>query len=229
MDLNLKHKSNHIPLWQKNSSLPVLLVAGLKHRGNPLSCVRWETVAEGQRTHISNITTGLSGMARSITQCVAASSPFQSSYCRPQEWRLSGTGGRPGSWRKTVDRQTSSTSHPAAGSEAPSGASRDGSVRKQMFEYRIMTAAALTGFMMTYGNVTAVDQYLQDWVVFGWIQRGQVIQGAVDGPVNPFSEFTGQMFCVTLLEFPSQDVWKKLETNEKKPRRFRVIHQGRSA
>ena len=64
---------------------------------------------------------------------------------------------------------------------------------------------------MTYWNVTAIDQYVQDRVaVVERVQRGQVIKGGVDRPISPLSEFTGQVFGVTLCELSTQNMPENL-------------------
>lgn len=148
------------------------------------------------------------------------SSPFLLCY-RPPQWTWSGTRGRPGSWRKTFDLQTSSISPPAVDPEAPSAASRDGSERRQedtdVWVCKNNTSSSDRAYKTrTHRNVAAVDQDLHDWVFFVRVHRGKVIQGAVDRPVDPLSEFTGQMFGVTLVELPLKDVRKKLQTNRRK-------------
>lgn len=144
------------------------------------------------------------------------SSPLHPSYCKLQQWRCTGTGSRPGSGNKTYDPQTFSTSSPAVGSEAPSGASHDGSERGHeetdvWVQYNVNRWSDRAHDDGTHRDVTAVDQYLHNWVVLIWIHRGQVIQEAVDRSVNPLSEFAGQMFSVTLLKLPFEDVWKNLQ------------------
>lgn len=63
----------------------------------------------------------------------------------------------------------------------------------------------------THRYVTAVDQYLHDWLVLVGVHRGQVVQETLDWPISPFSEFTGQMFDVRLVELPFQDMWENLQ------------------
>lgn len=114
-----------------------------------------------------------------------------------------------------------STLTPAAGSGAPSGAYHDGSERRQQETdvwvlNNINSCSDWAHNAGTYRNVTAVDQYLQHRVVLVRIHGGQVVQGGGDRSVNPLSEFTGQMFGVTLLKLSLQDVWKELQTNKRK-------------
>lgn len=77
---------------------------------------------------------------------------------------------------------------------------------------------------VTYRDLTAVDDYLQDRVLLIGVKRGQVVERGVNRPINPLSELTGQVSGLSVLKLTVQYVLKELWDNNQRMNTFKSVY-----